>query len=416
VTGASGPRVEPRCHAAPFLPKCRRAVLVVWALMALVNLSAGIVVATWPERQSDLDTMRRWGRQWLVSGVNVYMTDEDAPDYPPHALVTLSPLGTLPTEWAVPVWAAVNLGLAVVTPYLAVRAVWPMVTLSSAALPVAMFLCWGGFRTLLQFGLLTLALGLLAMVLADKRPKWSGVCLGLALMKPQIAVPFVLWALFRRHLRVVGVAGVVVIAGFALFCLRAQADPVSLVRRYVAILQMFYTGDAIMVGLSQLRPLIVLAVPDTTVADALAAVIALVMLGAICVLGFREGKRRNVVMYSAPPLAALWSLLTFCHFTYGFLLLLPAAALLIYADDPPTSTFRMRVFWILQLALMVDVPGLWRRSGSHLGAPGVISAMAGEVDRVLMVVLFVCFAALALTARNRPAIEGDRPAPERRPP
>jgi hypothetical protein len=406
VTPAPGPKGGPERNPSPFFPKCRRAVVVVWALMALANLSAGVVVASWPERQSDLDTMRRWGRQWLVSGVNVYVTDEDAPDYPPHALVALSPLGTVPAGWAVPAWAAFNLALAVAAPYLAVRTVCPTATLSGAALPMAMFLCWGGFRTLLQFGLLSLTLGLLAMVLADKRPRWAGVCLGLALMKPQIAAPFFLWALFTRRLRIAAVAAAVVMAGFAVFCLRAHANPVSFVLRYAAILQMFYTGDAIMVGLSQLRPLIVLAVPSTAVADAIAATIALVMLGGICVLGFREARRRDLIMYSAPSLAALWSLLTFYHLTYGFLLLLPTAALLIYADDPRTSTFRLRVFWFLQLVLMVDVPGAWRRFGHYLGPSEVMSALSIHVDRVLMMVLFACVAALALTTRQAPGVRG----------
>lgn len=410
MTGTPGLHVGPQSDLASLLARPRRPLLAVWMLMAAVNLSAGIMIATWPERQADLDTMRRWGGQWLASGTNVYVSDEDAPDYPPHALVALSPLGILPAEWAVPVWAAVNLSLALLAPWLVVRAVSPTATWSTAALPVAMFLCWGGFRTLLQFGLLTLSLGLLAMVLADTRPRWSGVCLGLSLMKPQIALPFVLWALFTRRMRVLTVAGIVVVAGFAVFCLRARAEPVTLVLHYAAILRMFYMGDAIMVGLSQLRPLIGHAVADVATADAIAVAIALLMLAAICAIAYREGRRPAAPMYGAPALVAIWSLLTFYHLTYGYLLLLPAAALLIYTDDPRTAAFRMRVFWSLQVLLMVDVPGAWRRVGAVVAPPDApLSVAVRHFDRVAILALFACFMSLALTARRNRGGTGERP-------
>jgi hypothetical protein len=52
----------------------RRAVIITWAVMAAINLSAGLVLASVLVRQRDLNTMRRWGREWLVGGLNVYMT------------------------------------------------------------------------------------------------------------------------------------------------------------------------------------------------------------------------------------------------------------------------------------------------------------------------------------------------------
>src|SRR5437762_5441913 len=73
----------------------RRAVMAAWALMAVMNLSAGAVIASWPERHTDLDTMQRWGKTWLLGASNVYITDWNPPDYPPHAIVALSPLGIL---------------------------------------------------------------------------------------------------------------------------------------------------------------------------------------------------------------------------------------------------------------------------------------------------------------------------------
>src|SRR6266568_3394146 len=145
--------------------------------MAGLNLSAGVLISSWPDRQADLDSMRRWGHGWLVEGTNVYQAPGEAPDYPPHAIVVLSPLGLLTPNRAVAVWAAFNLALAVLSVYLTVHAARPGPggALANVAMPMLMFLCWGGFRTLLQFSLLTLTCGLASVVLADRRPAWSGV-------------------------------------------------------------------------------------------------------------------------------------------------------------------------------------------------------------------------------------------------
>lgn len=378
-----------------------RRVLAVWALMALLNLSAGVVVASWPERQSDLDTIRRWGRSWLVEGSTIYVSDGDAPDYPPHAIVALSPLGVLPDGWAVPIWALVNLGLAPTACWLAVRAARPAARFPAAALPILMFLCWGGFRTLLQFSLLSLVLGLLAVVLADRRPNWSGVCLGLSLMKPQVAAPFFLWALFTRRLRPAVLAVAVVGGGVAVFCLRAGTSPIRLVPRYLEILQTFYVTDPIMVGLAQLRPLLAAALPSAAVADGAAAGFAGALLLAIVVFGFAEGRSRPPLTVSAPALAGVWSLLTFYHLTYGFILLLPTATLLLFRNTAPTRPLRLTMFWALQTFLMFDVPGLWRRFGSSITvAPDRVLGVAIHADRILALALLVGLVALAVRTRH----------------
>ena len=201
----------------PVAAKHPRSVLIAWALMATVNLVAGAVVTSWPERQRDLDTMRRWGHRWLAEGRNVYAIAGEAPDYPPHAIVVLAPLAEISSRFAVPLWAVVNVVLAIVAPLLAVRVAKPRAMWSDVALTTMMFLCWSGVRTLLQFSLTALVLGLLATALADTRPVWSGVCLGLASIKPQVAVPFVLWALLTRRVRSLGVAAATVMVGLCLY-------------------------------------------------------------------------------------------------------------------------------------------------------------------------------------------------------
>lgn len=378
-----------------FADSSRPIVRAIWAVMALLNLSAGVMVSTWPERQTDLDTIQRWGRTWLVDGADVYHLDLDFPDYPPHAIVALSPLGLMGLQTAVWVWSGVNLALAVVAVYLAVRIRRPEVRAATLVVPMLMLLCWGGFRTLLQFSLLALVFGLAAMRSPDKHPVWSGVSLGLALMKPQIAAPFVLWALFTRRFRLVAISLAVVATGFLVYCLRAGSDPVAVTARYLTILRVFYSGDAIMLGLGQVRPLFLLVTSNAAFVDTASASVALVLLIAVCVLGLREGRDQRPVMYSAPALAGIWSLLTFYHLTYGFLLLLPTATLMLW-QQKRTAERASWMFWALQLWLMFDPRTVWRYASPWLPASPELDFLSIHADRVLMPVLFVIVARMAV--------------------
>src|ERR1700730_17460061 len=102
-----------------------RVWLAAWALMAALNLSAAVMISSWPDRQADLDSMRRWGHGWLVEGTNISEAAGEAPGYPPHAIVALSPLSLLEAHRTVAAWAAFNLLLAVLSVYLAVCAFRP---------------------------------------------------------------------------------------------------------------------------------------------------------------------------------------------------------------------------------------------------------------------------------------------------
>ena len=380
----------------------RRVVVVAWGLLALVNLSAGFVIASWPERQSDLEMMRGWVQQWLIDGTNLYAAPGTLTDYPPHAIVALTPLAVMPEEWIVPVWAAFNLALAVMAPYLALRIARPDGPRRALLLPLLMFLCWGGSRTLLQFTLLALVFSLLSVKLADRRPGWSGICLGLALMKPQVAGPFLLWKIFTRRFQPIVVALIVVVTGLTLFCVFAHTGPLAVIRGYLKILGGLYLldEDTRMVGLAQLRPLVLLAVPDIDLASAVALALAIGLLVFVFIAGVRERNRPGALWISAPPLAAVWSLLTFYHLTYGYLLLLPVATLLIFMNDDATRPLRHATFWIMQAALMFDIPGMWSRISGLIfpGRPTPFAAFAGHVDRILMASLFVCLMVIARKA------------------
>ena len=364
-----------------------------WAVLAMVNLSAGAVVSSQPHRLYDLDSIREWAWYWLVAGANIYDPGGwAAVDYPPNAIVMLSPLGLLSLDVAHPVWLLLNVAMAVLAPYLAARFFRPHEPFGVIALPILMFLCWGGLRTLTQFTLLALTCSMAAMASANSRRVAAGAWLGLAMMKPQVAVPVFLWTVFTRQWRLV-LTSIAVVGGLtAVFCVRAGAHPAWVAERYVEILAVYHTGATNLAGISELRPLIYRLVSNVSEVDALATSLALGILAAICVMGFQEGASRRPVLYAAPPLVACWSLMTFYHLTYGFVILLPVMMLLAL-NDSEHSKLRKALFWTLQLGMMFDIPGLSRRAGLE-GTPLFTNVLA-HTDRALILSLFVGLIVLA---------------------
>ncbi len=364
-----------------------------WGALALLNLAAGVVVSSQTHRLYDLESVMRWGYYWLVEGTNVYEAGRwGSVDYPPNAVVLLSPLGLVTLAVAHPIWLLVNVAMAMLAPYYAARFFRPHDPFRVIALPILMFLCWGGVRTLTQFTLIALTCSMAAMAISIRRPIAAGAWLGVAMMKPQVAIPVFLWSLFTRRWRVV-VTSLAVIGGLAaIYCLRASAHVLDVTAKYMVILAVHHTDDAILAGISELRPLIRQLVTETADVDALASSIALGLLAGICMAGFLEGAVRKRVLYAAPPLVACWSLMTFYHLTYGFVILLPVMMLLAL-NDAPRSRLRQSLFWLMQLGMMFDIPGLSRRAG--IGDTALLGSVLAHADRALIMTLLVGLVALA---------------------
>jgi hypothetical protein len=66
--------------------------------------------------------------------------------------------------------------------------------------------------------------------------------------------------------------------------------------------------------------------------------------------------------------------------------LVPTSALLFLDDDARTRRLRRITFWLLQAALIVDVPGVWRRLGPLFPRSGIDDLFA-NADRVLALLL-----------------------------
>jgi hypothetical protein len=363
-----------------------RVGFAVLAAAACVNLTIGIVLA-WrdPSRASDLSMIYQWTRGWILGGERRFTVLHDAVDYPPHALVILSPLGLIPRDLIVPIWIVVGVALALLLPSLAIRCARPHARV--VLLPMLLFWCWTSTRTLLQFTALSLALAFVSALTADTRWVVSGIALGLALFKPHIAGPFALWALVSGRARSVAVAAAVVCAGLFVYAARVGDNPFDTVRGYWPWLVEVYSGPTGLNGRTSIRGLVTAAVADPRAADAV-WIAASACLLAIAVLLVWRDRRRPLRDGGIAVLAmfCLWSLAAIYHNTNNLILMLPAFAFLWFARSGDRPARRWPQIVCLQAALMFDVPT--RLTG--LVPRGTVAAFLVEhFDRLLVLACFV---------------------------
>src|SRR4051812_44813792 len=103
--------------------RAARIGLLVLGAAACVNIAAGVTIALRdPARASDLEVMYDWCRAWLFDGQSLYAAADASTDYPPNAIVLLSPLALVPPRWLVPLWAIVALALTPLLPWVVMRA------------------------------------------------------------------------------------------------------------------------------------------------------------------------------------------------------------------------------------------------------------------------------------------------------
>ena len=362
-----------------------RRLLTALGLLAIINLAiALVVIATQPWRATDLLTMYGWCGDWLRRGSDLYSRSDAFADYPPNAIVTLSPMAFVPVRWLVPVWTVFSLALAPLLPFVVSRAAGPR-SRDVTLLTIAAFLCWASARTLLQFSVLSMTLAFAAAWLADAQPSLAGLLLGLALAKPHIAGPVALWAFFGRRGRLVVAACATIVVEWAIYCAYAHVQPLETMRGYWNVLVGTYSGPDGLVGVTSLR--------HWVTSDAAWLVIAGVLLLVPIAAAIRWRNATGVDRLVAPACASLWSLLAFYHNSNNLILVLPAFVFLLCTGN------RWAVI-ALQAALMVDIPF---RLAPFASTDSAVHAALMNANRILVIVTFAYLAGFAWL--RRPAVE-----------
>jgi len=370
----------------------QRAGVVLLAVAAAVNIGTGVTLSLRdPRRASDLWTMVEWCRDWLLRGRSLYTGADAFTDYPPNAVVLLSPLALVPDRWIVPLWTAGALALTPVLPWLVMRCASPGIRDRAsfgdrrpAALIAAtlLYLCWAAPRTLLQFSLLSMTLACFAMVIADSRWMWSGLLLGLGLFKPHISGPIGLWMLITGRIRSLAVAIVIVALGVAVYDARVSENPLDTALGWLRVLGRAYGGPDGLVGHTSIRAWAYTAVNDPVRADTVWIALAAVLLLALCSLALRDRSRAlGDGGMAIPAMFGMWSLLALYHNGNNTILMLPAFAFLWFRTDRWMSPSYWIAMAALQAALAFDVPVRLSAVAPSLGWARVAIE---QFDRVLV--------------------------------
>lgn len=381
------------------------AQLYVWLAIAATNLCWGVATAIRAGHSQDLSSIHIWLRTWLWQGSSpYYLPDYIVANYPPHAIVALSPLALLPESWVAIVWAALNLLLAPLVCYLAFRLLKPDDARRAALLPCAMFLAWAGLRTGLangQFTLLVLGCGLLAFLFEEKRPLVGGLFLALALMKPHIGGVFLLWALFTKRWKMTLVACVLMGLGVGLYALRLMESPFASVRDYLSVLQHQFGRGADVQGSTalrvvELRPLLALLIHNEAWGNRIHQLLLVVMLGCAASVALLKSRLSTAQRDAAVmQLCCLWLLMSVFHNPYDTILLLPVLMGLWVVSVPHPARRRTwadrAALWVLQLAMVLELPGIWWKLSKayDLSAYNWAGVLFSNFDRVLVLALFV---------------------------
>ena len=342
---------------------------LVWGGLAAISMAVAFHQAVHPNHSEDLMWMHSWVVQWL-DGKNVYADLSTQADYPPHAIVFLSPFSFVDMAWLPIVWASTKLVLAPAVAYLAVRFVRPSATWAVAALPVAMFCAWGSVRISLWTGQIALPLlgaGLLSVMVARRRPVLAGMLCGVALIKPQFGAPFLMWAALTGQFTVIAAAAGVVIAGVAVYALRVAAAPLDVVVAYWDMLTHIYVGEDRISEYSAMSARLIFhsLIDSDRLADAAHIVAMTLLLVWLCrqVFSAREslGRSFDVVLLSV---LCAWSLFAFYNQPYNGVLLLPAMTWLVVGDHRALDRREDLLVTTLQLGMMVSVA--WRLSDQFM--------------------------------------------------
>lgn len=349
--------------------------------VALVNIAAGIALSFLKGGFSDLFTLAGWSREWLHGG-NPY-GPHSATDYPPWALVELSPLAAVPTDALPALWVVVNIALALfIASRLAERSGERDPFRRRLTLLILGAACLRSFG---QFSHLSYALALAGAF--SSSTLGGGVLIGVSLMKPQIGGAALLAAIAARQWRRAAIAVAVPTSLSALFALRASVNPDDLVRRYVEILVSIQGSPDTLPGHSDLRAWLWAWWPGADVNAMLTLLLWIALLMPAVVLAARRRDFTSDERLELLALCGAMSLLALRHLSYDFILLLPAIA--AWRCPPFSREWHARavLFWMLSALLVIAIPS-WVRLALDFGLPPAFGTLT-QIDRVMCLAVWV---------------------------
>lgn len=362
------------------IPRTARAVLLLFlSLLAAAGLAWGIRPAL---RDSD-DLMRRAEEAALFARGQDPYHDPDM-TYPPSAPPIFAPF-LVPFAAAPAVQRAVWLGLnllalgALITLVIRVWGRdWPAWLQAAVGLTILAMKPVRGGIALGQFHLIPLVLGILAVIWARKRPVPAGICLGIALIKPTMALPIACLALTRGWWKVLLTAALVQGTAWLTTSARLGIDPLTLGREWIALARL--QDDAGVIDLPSLIR------RNRAGSEPIAGPLALAVLG-LTTLGFVALRRRSDRALLA--LACFAAAVFAYHRAYDLVLLIPAFALFVelgyrrrnrqaWAAPVPATALAILLIWPSHPSITGPFESVYERAFpplAYLALLGLIVAM-----------------------------------------
>jgi hypothetical protein len=210
------------------------------------------------------------------------------------------------------------------------------------------------------------------------------------MIKPQVGVAFALWAILEGSAAAVWIATVPVVAGTIVFAARLGQNPLTVVALYADVLRHQLSGPGFREGALELRPLVHDLIVNPAIADAVHMGIVAGTL-VLIVWAHRRMSPASRALFLL-PLTCLWTLMSVYHASYDLVLLWPVTvAFSNWQGHVRPHAVLLAAIAFIQLALLVDIPGLWWRlngrpvSSDHEGA---LATAILHFDRLLVLALF----------------------------
>jgi Protein of unknown function (DUF2029). len=260
-----------------------------------------------------------------------------------------------------------------------------------------MFLSWADLRVGLgvgQFSLLITCFGIGAVLLADRSATASGILLGLSLMKPHLGIGFFLWFALTGRFKATAISLLVALLGVAIFTARLGANPVAVMTDFLSVLRFQFGGRDFAGGATELRPLLHALISNFGAAEMVNVVVVIAMFAGIVVIALDSQNRgQKHFQTTLLQLTCLWSLLAVFHNSYDLVLMVVVVAALCSETFPrpfsESARFDLALFWFLQIALVVEIAGLWWKLSKRIDLSSGLLSLPAHFDRILCAFAFL---------------------------
>lgn len=344
----------------------------VWSAVAAGSLGLAVWVALQPGHLGDLHEVRSWLAFFLTHAADPYAYFDRQLDYPPIALLVLSPLHFIPEHalaaWFLPGTVLVT-GLAgwVFVGAIAER-VYTTISTPQRAAFVALILSGSSMRGAIWLGqtvALAVLFGALALRWSRRRPFAAAFALALCSFKPHLAVGFGLAIVLTDGFDVILVAVAIVISASLLVAAAVNQSVLTILASYAHNLFAMYDGPEHIRGILSVRWVIEDIIGYYGVATLLYAVTACASLVLIGVAARRAPDAAGRVQAAAA--AMLWPLLFLPSQLYNGLMAAPALWLLMWPEADLIRNERQRLAVVSAFVIfgVADVPRIARMIAEH---------------------------------------------------